>query len=243
MAITFNSAHHVASAFGGDNGGTTGTFSSTGDDLLVIFLSYWTLPGTLTDSASNTWVHVGSTTYNSNSQEFLRCYYVKSMTTSGTHSITASGTGSRASVVAASFAGSHLTAPLDQYNGAGNIFQTTFQPGSITPSENNCLVIAAGCHDDNSATVNSSMTEIDDLDGQSNISMLHAYIIQTTAGAINPTFTTPSQSTRVIAEIVSFKAAAAGGSSIKTVNGLAVASVKTVNGLAIASVKTVNGLA
>lgn len=31
--------------------------------------------------------------------------------------------------------------------------------------------------------------------------------------------------------------------SIKTINGLAVASVKTVNGLAIASVKTVNGLA
>lgn len=34
----------------------------------------------------------------------------------------------------------------------------------------------------------------------------------------------------------------AGGSSIKTVNGLAVASVKTKNGLAIASVKTINGL-
>jgi hypothetical protein len=37
--------------------------------------------------------------------------------------------------------------------------------------------------------------------------------------------------------------AAAGGSSIKTVNGLALASVKTVNGLAIASMKTMNGLA
>lgn len=35
---------------------------------------------------------------------------------------------------------------------------------------------------------------------------------------------------------------AAGGSSIKTVNGLAIASVKTVNGLAIASVKTIKGL-
>lgn len=33
-----------------------------------------------------------------------------------------------------------------------------------------------------------------------------------------------------------------GGSSIKTVKGLAVASVKTVNGLAIASVKSINGL-
>lgn len=35
----------------------------------------------------------------------------------------------------------------------------------------------------------------------------------------------------------------AGGSSVKTKNGLAVASVKTYNGLAIASTKTVNGLA
>ena len=37
--------------------------------------------------------------------------------------------------------------------------------------------------------------------------------------------------------------ATAGGSSIKTISGLAYASIKTVNGLAIASVKTVNGLA
>lgn len=35
---------------------------------------------------------------------------------------------------------------------------------------------------------------------------------------------------------------AAGGSLIKTVNGLAIASVKTIKDLAIASVKTVNGL-
>lgn len=34
-----------------------------------------------------------------------------------------------------------------------------------------------------------------------------------------------------------------GGSSIKTINGLAIASVKTFNGLAIASMKTLNGLA
>lgn len=36
--------------------------------------------------------------------------------------------------------------------------------------------------------------------------------------------------------------AAAGGSLIKTVNGLAIANVKTINGLAIASVKSWNGL-
>lgn len=36
--------------------------------------------------------------------------------------------------------------------------------------------------------------------------------------------------------------AAAGGSLIKTWDGLAIASVKTINGLAIASVKNVNGL-
>jgi hypothetical protein len=42
---------------------------------------------------------------------------------------------------------------------------------------------------------------------------------------------------------VFFIGAAAAGSSIKTVNGLALASVKTVDGLAAASVKTINGLA
>lgn len=40
-----------------------------------------------------------------------------------------------------------------------------------------------------------------------------------------------------------FTAPPAGGSVIKTVNGLAVASVKTINGLAVASVKTINGAA
>lgn len=217
MAITFNSAHHVAAQLG-DTGGTTGTFSSTGDDLLVIFLSYWTFPTTFTDSPGNTLTHVGGTTYNSNSQEFLRCYYAASMNTSGTHSVTATGAaGSRISVCVASFAGAH-SSPLDQFNGSGTIFASSFQPGSITPSENNCLVVFVGCHDDNAvdASVNIGTT-IDNLEGNNDISMLHAYEIQTTATARNPTYTTTHESIRVIAEIVSFKAAAAGGTAVKDI--------------------------
>lgn len=45
---------------------------------------------------------------------------------------------------------------------------------------------------------------------------------------------------RVLVEVA--YTAAAGGSDIKTINGLAIASVKTINGLAIASVKTLAGL-
>ena len=37
-------------------------------------------------------------------------------------------------------------------------------------------------------------------------------------------------------------AASAGGSLIKSINGLAIGSVKSINGLAIASVKSINGL-
>lgn len=43
--------------------------------------------------------------------------------------------------------------------------------------------------------------------------------------------------------LVDHKPTAAGGTAIKTIDGLAKASVKVVNGLAIASVKTINGLA
>lgn len=41
---------------------------------------------------------------------------------------------------------------------------------------------------------------------------------------------------------IEISVAGGGGSSIKTVNGLAIASVKVVNGLAIASIKSINGL-
>lgn len=67
-------------------------------------------------------------------------------------------------------------------------------------------------------------------------------LLDTMIAGVNVTDATPNMFFSTIWALVEY-VPAAGGSAIKTINGLAKASVKTVNGLAIASVKTWNGLA
>ena len=62
-------------------------------------------------------------------------------------------------------------------------------------------------------------------------------------GGASPVYVNETGTRDEILAVVYVSETVATGSSIKTVNGLALASVKTVNGLALASVKTVNGLA
>lgn len=65
---------------------------------------------------------------------------------------------------------------------------------------------------------------------------------QLTATSEDPGAFTTGSDRWWMAATIGIRPAVAGGSSIKTVNGLAKASTKTVNGLAIASVKSYNGL-
>ncbi len=135
------------------------------------------------------------------------CYAVNP-TPSGSQTVTISGTVS--AVVFAAFSGVDTSSPFDQQNGFQNCSGSTCPPGSITPSANNELVVSSLCWTDaGNSSIDSGMTIIDQIPlvGGVNYGAVLAYIVQTSAGAINPTWTAPT--TTVATTIASFKSGGA----------------------------------
>jgi hypothetical protein len=112
-------------------------------------------------------------------------------------------------IAATGWSGVHTTSPFDLEVGDANIFQTTFAGGSLTPSEDNCLVLSCVYHGQTSATENdATMTIIVNHDGGNEESIAVTYVVQSTAAAVNPTWSGGSESIYMGVMNVSFKAGA-----------------------------------
>lgn len=176
----------------GTNGGTSGAMDTTGADFLVIAVSEdGTTTQSPTDSKSNTWVALGSWGTATMKVTF---YYSENPTVGTGHTFTYSRTGSFSSIAVGAFATVKTSSPFDSGTdiGAGSASASTLQPGSKTPSENDCIVISGISFFDNSdPTIDSGFTRMQFI--RSNFSTYYgvglAYKIQTTAGAENPTWT------------------------------------------------------
>jgi len=201
----------------GVNGGTTSSVDSTGGNLIVVAVASYepsTAP-TVSDSKGNT--------YNALTAQIvsglhrIQLFYAEGATVGSGHTFTVTGSTSYASISVNVFSGAKASSAFDQQNGAGSAPSAlSINGGFSTPA----VVYFAG---------------------GSAYGVGSAYLIQTTATAANPAWSWTGGSNETAA-IATFKAAAAGGSLVKTVGGLAFASVKTVQGVAIASVKTINGV-
>lgn len=187
---------------------TSGTVDTTGCNLLVVNAAWFnpSAPVTLTDSKGNTWVPLtAALANNSNSQLF----YTINPTVGSGHTFTFSA--SFSSICVTGFSGVKTSSPFDVENGHGDASgATTEAPGSITPSENNELVVSGldtGLGGQ-PYTIDSGFTiSCQDDGGGVNFPGALAFIIQTSAGAVNPTWTLTG-STQAAATIASFKAAA-----------------------------------
>lgn len=205
--------NHVEAALG-VNGGTTGSIDTSGASFLVLSVGWYvggTAP-TISDSKSNTWTALTQQSWGGVSAN--RLYYCASPSVGSGHTFTASGSSSYSSMCVLAFSGSHAT-PYDQENGSGAT-SATIQPGSITPPEDNCLVVSGVCPSDSSGAIaiNGGFTEYDipwviGVNEGCGI----GYLIQTTATAANPTWTMDASSF-VTATSATFKAAAGGGGSV-----------------------------
>jgi len=209
MAIT-----HVASVGAGGSATTvtTGTVDTSGADCLIAVVSRYEdeVGGTLTDSKSNTWTPVSLL------PEFtVRCsiwYSAGSPTVGSGHTFTYAGTDVYASVAVMAFAGVHAT-PLDQEEAEAVGAVTTIGTGSITPTEDNELVVSGlACIDDGTYAVDESMTIAyqTPYDSGQHFGLAAAYKIQTTAAAIAPDWSW-TDTVDAAACVASFKAAAEGG--------------------------------
>lgn len=226
---------------GGGDSGTTGSVDTTGATLLVVIASAYNGDPTITDSKGNTWNSL--TSYAGTVR--VKIYYASNPTVGTGHTFSWSG-GTYTAIRALAYSGVATTSPYDVENGATSGGATTLSTGSVTPSQNDSLIVAgwsAGSAAASNLSINASLAIRGTVrygDGGSYFGLAGADYVQGTAAAINPAWSWTG-SDYCAANIAVFKPTAGGSGVVKTVDGLAFASVKTVNGLTIASVKTING--
>lgn len=196
----------------GANTGTTSAIDSSGSSLLIIGRSRQTAP-VVSDSKGNTWTPCTEQVFGGVG---VRLYFVENPTVGASHTATNAVSGWTGAFCFAAFSGALTSGVLDQQNGATPAHGTSGQPGSITPSVDNCLIITAVTADDVTGTyaIDSGFTIIDQINlvGGTSFGVAVAYKIQTTAAAVNPTWSWASAADPSMV-IASFKAAGGGGGS------------------------------
>lgn len=202
---------HTAKGSGdGGYGVTTDALDTSGCDLLVVSVSTYDLSAgraPLTDSKGNTWTAL--TLRDQPSMTGVRLYYCQNPTVGSWHTFTAELAGQSYPTVCVSGWSGSKTSPFDVENGSN-----TAQPGSITPAEDNELLIAAlGFYPEGTISIDSSFTISDQINYVINSAMgaCLAYQVQTTATARNPQFSHSTGFTQKATAIAAFKAAAASG--------------------------------
>lgn len=206
-----------ATSTGAQTGGTTGAVDTTGATLLVAVVTRYSggVP-TVSDSNSNTWTALTDRT---GGEAAARIYYAVNPTVGSAHTFTIGGGGSDyyAKITVGAFSGAATSTPFDQQNGAGSgSGSTSLASGSVTPGEDNELiisVISTGTGSSGTYSVDNSMTKFSGEEPyEINVNEGHAgaYKIQTTATAIDATWSWTGSAVRAAA-IATFKAAAAGG--------------------------------
>ncbi len=185
--------------------GTSSAIDTTGASLLVAYVADFTgsSPATFADSQGNTWTALTARPLTGNMRSQM--YYCASPSTSASHTFSATGTNSFAAIAIAAYSGT-ATSPYDQETGATTLTGTSLATGSVTPSENNELVIY-GCGYASSALSVSVGTMLDTaaIIGGTSYGIGLAYEIQTTATARSPSWSW-SSSNSCSTTIATFKA-------------------------------------
>ncbi len=208
----------VSTGSGDGSNVTTAAQNSTTVDYILIAKRYWSTEPTLTDNQTgNTYsaVTAAQDSGDGTGRPRLRLYGGIPGDKDASHTWTLSGSFNEPGITVWGLKGVKQTSPIDQTSGAGVDGGTSIQAGSITPSEDNCIVIcAAGYKIGTSGSINLSFTGnfIDGVNFFSNGGG-GGYEIQTTATARNPTISWTGTND-ASASIVSIKAAAATGSQL-----------------------------
>lgn len=195
MAIAFVAK---TSGVGTDSTVTSDAVDTTGSNLIVIGIAVdGAAVPTIADSKSNVWTALTASTLTVKTI----LYYSLNPIVGTNHTFSNTGASNFCTICVAAFSGAST---FDQQNGATATGVTTIQTGSVTPSESSELVIthlgfnAAGLP----TSIDSSFIETNDREfgASNNYGSTMAYLIQTAAAAVNPTWTrtgTGAQATRI----------------------------------------------
>ena len=191
MDIVF--VNKVGAASTDSNAVTTGPIDMTGANFLVAVTTIFntTAVDKMSDSQSNTWT--GLTIYSVVSGLIkFQILYAKNASVSSSQTFTLGAAVTYPALEVYGFSGVDTTAPADVENGASEqAGPDTHQPGSITPSASNALIIIGYTGTDTGAapTIDSGYTspmEFFQWSAGATDSVSGSYLIHT-SGAINPT--------------------------------------------------------
>lgn len=213
MAITI--VAHTAKV-GTSTGCTTTAQNTTGATGIVLgatWLKGSTTPTITSSPSAGTFTE--RTEYSGAATLTTALWYIASPTTGATQTFTIAGTNIFCPLFMVAFAGSLAASPFDVENGGAGVATLTQQPGSITPNfANEILITTMGkqATTTGNATINGGFSTPDYINsaGGASFGGGMSYLIQTTATAANPTWTTDVTS-EMTADIASFQVAAAGG--------------------------------
>jgi hypothetical protein len=186
---------------------TTAGVDTTGADLIVIGIAY-NVGATpiISDNKGNIWTALTS---NITSTAVARLYYCVNPAVGTGHTFSNTGSANLCAIFMEAFSGVAPGSKKDQETGNTSTISLTVQTGNITPTQNNELLVTvlgfnlAGL----SASINSGFTKTDEqnfLTGTYYGGAM-AYLIQTTAGAINPTWTRTTNADSNATSIASFR--------------------------------------
>ena len=202
---------------------TTGSVNCSGASFAVVFTS-GNQTQTITDSTSNaTWTLIAQ--YEPSGYGYwINAYYMTTPTFSATQTFSNSVGGN--SMTAMCFSGTKTSSPLDANGpcGNGNIFSTALQcSASFTPAVAGALVVSAGSSSTDSQTThsisdsNNTFTQRDNATSVNNTDVADAYVIQTSAVGVQPTWTFNASGT-FLAVIALAINPAAGGAAVARFN-------------------------
>lgn len=199
---------------GGSTDGNTVTSNSvdtTGATLLVVLgANYQGSPApAITDSKSNSWTGPVVSASHTDTERVSIWYSIPTSVGSG-HTFTATQTTSYPSILVYGFSGGAASSVFDQSNGNTVSGPSTIQTGSVTPSQDNELLMTVVSSGDGTgaSTIDSgfSLKESVLYSAGLRFGCAVSFKIQTAAGAENPTWTMAA-ATSASAVIATFKAA------------------------------------
>lgn len=183
----------------------TGALDTSGSSLIVIAVAWYTVgSGTLTDSKSNTWT--GLTIQTNAAFNASQLYYCMSPTVGSGHTFQFVQAGGFPCIFVSAWSGTATSSVFDVQNGATGT--DVVATGSVTPSTaNQLLVTGLGTFGTGAISIDTGFTITDSISylASTHVGGGQAYLIETTATAKNPSWTTSTGGNTAVT-IATFKA-------------------------------------
>lgn len=196
---------------------TTGTYDTTGADLLVLALTTYAPSGaaTPTDSKTNTWVGLTAVSSASADTPKVQLWYAVAPIVGSGHTFSYADTQGYPALSVLAFSGAHLTTPFQAENGATAASGTSLSAGSVSPSATDLFVAAFGWNNETYANVSigSSFTKQAGVGSSAGVAFGGAIAWKISSSAEDPAWARPN-SNAIGAVIAVFKAPVGGGSTI-----------------------------